>query len=158
MKSESEKERAAYGTYCTKNSHTLNAEKRKPHPARAVRAAPSWAGCISICVKSVTMVRHFDGFARLGSVRRLETRFGAAHNLQFRDGVVQFCAVAEIVERVSYFAMRSEVCLHVAFTLPLRAPLLCLHAERNEFLLAPSLCLYARLHFAFTRAFTLPSR
>ena len=97
---------------------------------------------------------------------------------QFADSRLyrSFCAVAEIVERVSYFAMRSEgctftlpslclktlplraplLCLHAethsfgAFTLPLRAPLLCLHAKTNEFLLAPSLCLYARVHFAFT--------
>ena len=61
-------------------------------------------------------------------------------------------------------------CLHFALTLPLRAPLLCLHAETNEFgaftlpLRAPLLAFtlktmnfFWRLHFAFTRAFTLPS-
>ena len=98
---------------------------------------------------------------------------------QFADSRLyrSFCAVAEIVEGGTRVILCHEVgglpsrSLHFALTLPLRAPLLCLHAETNEFgaftlpLRAPLLAFtlktmnfFWRLHFAFTRAFTLPSR
>ena len=119
---------------------------------------------------------NFDGVCACGFGAETRDSFWCSSQCADSRLYRSFCAVAEIVERVSYFAMRSEgctftlpslclktlplraplLCLHAethsfgAFTLPLRAPLLCLHAKTNEFLLAPSLCLYARVHFAFT--------
>ena len=57
--------------------------------AQAVCGENERPACSTFCAISMA-------FARLGSVRRLEIRFGAAHNVQIRDCIVHFVRLRKL--------------------------------------------------------------